>query len=1077
MPTTPAGPNFIPNPVTSPGVFTREIDASGLAQGISNIGAVVVAPFPKGAAFSPTYITSVADLEAKFGVADGVYYGPYTAKQYLLEQGNVTITRVGALTGYKQNSPLMIYAVPGTWTRSPLAISASNTSFLETAAGITDPNQFMTYVTASSTGSLTLTSSILINFTSSQANTTSSFLGTTVLIGSVQTIFTGTTQIYITSSLQGSTASFTQKLAQALAESTLTTSSLSMSYSGNLLITASSAFGVTGNLYLVNPTFTALRAAGGCGTVIYLTSGQVSGSFGSYNGNFTPAGTIGSDPCTQANSGSQPIILAVLADTQNATIASDTLATNGFSASVLSMLTGSTSDNATTNNFSLLLKYTTVAGVTGSYGTYNFSMDPSSTQYITSVFGNNPTAGNPATQVSGQKIEAAYIYKIFSDSISAVISNRPGWKIQAGTEIAQETWSAGSASATTIQSRVGDVLNFTDTYSFTPAIGDSSFGITNAFTPWINSQRISSWTGSSGAASSTRFPLFRLHTRADGTGENTRYKIEISNVKLAGTVSGTNWGTFTLSVRDFNDTPKRPVFLETYQNLTLDPTSANFIARRIGDRYNFILFSGKITEFGTYKNISKLIRVEMTTNNYPVSAVPYGFSAYSTPIDSNYSTFVPRMYYTKASTYASDPGRYASGTVFGPVPVGADATLSALYPTSSTSVGVNNNTNQYFAPLPAFGSATSIGSNVVFDLEIDLSDAGVTAGNSIPSYVTSLEATYVPMRKFVLGFQGGFDGQSPAIPINVGSNIIAGNTQGLNCTTITSAGSIAYSQCIGALSNADEWDFNLIVTPGILSSMHSYVTNLVVSMCESRGDALYIMDNVVFPASNQSVGLVAAAVNEAANYDTSYACTYYPWVKILDANINQYVSVPPSVVLPAVFAASDKVGAEWFAPAGLNRGGITAAIQTLDRVTHAERDTLYDGKVNPIAAFPGQGINVWGQKTLQNANTALNRINVRRLMINLKKFIASTSRFLVFEQNVAVTRNRFLAIVNPYMQSVQQRSGLYAFQVIMDETTNTPDLIDQGILYGKVAIQPARSAEFILIDFILQPTGASFTGA
>jgi phage tail sheath protein FI len=181
--------------------------------------------------------------------------------------------------------------------------------------------------------------------------------------------------------------------------------------------------------------------------------------------------------------------------------------------------------------------------------------------------------------------------------------------------------------------------------------------------------------------------------------------------------------------------------------------------------------------------------------------------------------------------------------------------------------------------------------------------------------------------------------------------------------------------------------------------------------------------------------------------------------------------------MPSIYASSDNSAAEWFAPAGLNRGGITQAVQTLDRLTFQERDTLYAGRVNPIAAFPGQGICVWGQKTLQIKHSALDRINVRRLMIALKKFIASTSKYLVFEQNVADTRNRFLSVVNPYLESVQQRSGLYAYKVVMDATNNTPDIIDNNILYGQIYLQPAKTAEFIVLDFNILPTGATFPGA
>jgi hypothetical protein len=201
---------------------------------------------------------------------------------------------------------------------------------------------------------------------------------------------------------------------------------------------------------------------------------------------------------------------------------------------------------------------------------------------------------------------------------------------------------------------------------------------------------------------------------------------------------------------------------------------------------------------------------------------------------------------------------------------------------------------------------------------------------SIPStYDATNEATYVKMCKSVVGFQGGFDGQSPAIPINVGSDITAGNTQGLNCTNINTAGSVAYKQCVGALGNADEFDINLIVTPGIFHEQHSYVTDLVTDMCEALVIVFYIMDNIVFPSSNQTVGLIDAGIKRCiSTMIGSYVSTYYPWVKILDTNLNKIVSVPPSVVMPAVYAANDNAAAEWFAPAGLNRGGIAQAVSS-----------------------------------------------------------------------------------------------------------------------------------------------------
>jgi Phage tail sheath protein subtilisin-like domain/Phage tail sheath C-terminal domain len=622
-------------------------------------------------------------------------------------------------------------------------------------------------------------------------------------------------------------------------------------------------------------------------------------------------------------------------------------------------------------------------------------------------------------------------------------------------------------------------LKFTDANSYKPTQGDSIYALTNATTPWIVSQAVASVNGSS-----YRFELFQVATLADGSDTNQTYKIEISNVKLAGTVPGSDWGSFTLSVRDFNDTENRPNYLEIFQNLSLDSNSPNFIARKIGDRYNYITNAGKIIEFGTFANLSKYIRIVMTQNNYPESAVPYGFEAMYVPMGGTVEdNIVHTLKYSKASTSTVSPGKFASGFVFGQT-LTADSEIVGLYPTSSAGTFVYENNLQYLAPIPA--NAT-IGRNTGFYLDTDYTEGGVGVSNfissstgainAIPAVLTANESTYVKMRKFVLGFQGGFDGQSPAIAINIGSDIIAGNTQGLNCATISSAGSVAYNQCLGALSNADEFDINLIVMPGIFHSLHSYVAQLGIDLCEQRGDCFYIMDNIVFPNSNQSVDMISAAINDVSTIDSNYVGTYYPWVKILDTNLNKIVSVPPSVLMPSIFASSDNASAEWFAPAGLNRGGIPQAVQVLDRLTQQNRDTLYEGRVNPIASFPGQGIVVWGQKTLQVKASALDRINVRRLLIALKKFIASTSKYLVFEQNTSDTRNRFLSVVNPYLEGVQQRSGLYAFKVVCDASNNTSDIIDNNILYGQIYLQPTKTAEKIVLDFNILPTGATFPGA
>ena len=296
----------------------------------------------------------------------------------------------------------------------------------------------------------------------------------------------------------------------------------------------------------------------------------------------------------------------------------------------------------------------------------------------------------------------------------------------------------------------------------------------------------------------------------------------------------------------------------------------------------------------------------------------------------------------------------------------------------------------------------------------------------------------------------------------------ATNTSGFDCSTALTSGSVAYKKAINAIANPDEYDINMLITPGIIHKHHPVVSNHAIDKVEARADAFYVMD------ASDIDDNVATAVNNIATLDTNYVATYYPWVKMDNPAGNGQVFVPPSVVIGGVIAFTDSVAHEWFAPAGLNRGGLTNVRMTKKKLTHTDRDTLYEGRVNPIASFPGQGVVVFGQKTLQAKPSALDRINVRRLLIRLKKFIASSSRFLVFEQNDSSTRSRFLNIVNPFLESVQSNSGLSAFKVVMDESNNTPDVIDRNQLIGQIFIQPTRTAEFIVLDFSVLPTGAAF---
>lgn len=1047
MPITEGG-RFTPNPrIVSPGVFSRENDVQNVAQGISDIGGVVVAPFAKGAGFSPTLIQSVDDLENQFGVADGTLYGPYTAKQYLQEKGSVTVCRVGALTGYKQKYPWVIWAEKGNWLRNPETMSLNITSSLVSTTGLV----FNTVATGSGTSKFTYTGSI--SFISQSATITvltgSSYYSGATVSGYLSGVLPFTASLPVSYSLQTSAS---------ILASILSSGSLGGVLQNPTFYTTQTPFDTV--IFSSGTQVTVSESFGNCNLQQIHLTGSFSGLTGPYNGTFlSGSGTY--DACTGQWTivSSSYKVLAVLADTQMGGINTN-LEAPGFLGSVQTMSINPSVANDIGVEFDLALSQSSAGG----YGVYHFSLDASNTQYITNVFGNNPVAGNLSKYVSGMKKEAAYLYNIFENDIASIVSDKSHWRVN-GTYMPSGSWT-------------GEPLNFTDQWSLNVLNGDSSYALTNATTPWVLSQKISAWNN----GTSTRYPLFQIATLADGTYTNTEYKIEISNVKLAGTVAGSDYGSFTLTVRKFSDTDKKVVILEQFNNLNLDPTSANFVARRIGDRYNYITFNGKIIEYGTYDNLSRYIRIIMSPNPYPNTAVPYGFKAYTVPFNGALGYHCNPIAYTKASIYGLFPGKYPSGIDFNGPPSGADSELTNLYPTSSLGEYHYQDNLEYFAPIP---SGAGIGLNTDFALDDDLTISNgigtgsyISGSTAIPSVYTDAvtESTYVKMRKFVFGFQGGFDGQSPAIPLNIGTDISPANTQGLNCTNSTTAGSVAYKQCISALGNADEYDINLIVTPGIIHELHSYVTNLVVEMCENRGDCFYIMD-LYLDDLVPSNGQITSVVNLASDFDTSYACSYYPWVKIKDTNTNQLVTVPPSVVMPGVFAANDRVAAEWYAPAGLQRGGITVAKQVTDRTTHAERDVLYEGRINAIAAFPGQGISAWGQKTLQVADSPLNRINVRRLLIEIKKFFASTGKYFVFEQNTASTRNKFLAIVNPYLESVQQRSGLYAFQVVMDDSNNTSDIIDQNILYGKIYLKPTKTSEFLVFDFDITPTGASFPTA
>ena len=431
-----------------------------------------------------------------------------------------------------------------------------------------------------------------------------------------------------------------------------------------------------------------------------------------------------------------------------------------------------------------------------------------------------------------------------------------------------------------------------------------------------------------------------------GSADNIRW--EISSVN-------TSSGEFSLLIRRGNDTANQKAILETYNNLSMDPTAPNYVSKAIGDTYYSVEQDG--TDFyvktnGNYVNRSSYVYVSAV--NTPT---PNYFDNDGQPKD-NYTGSLPQV---------------GSGSF-------TDATGKNVYP----------------------------GSNAALYNE----------------------------------------------------NIAANNTQGIQAANYTSS--------IDLLSNKDDYQFNVISAPGLIASLYPVATNKLVTLAQSRTDCIAVIDLVPY---NSTIGTITG---QASGYDSSYAATYWPWLQTVDAGTGQTVWAPASTYIPGVYAFTDASSDPWFAPAGLIRGALGSVIRAERKLTSGNRDTLYEANVNPIATFPGSGVVVFGQKTLQKRASALDRVNVRRLLIALKSYIVQVSDNLVFEQNTNATRNAFLAQVNPYLESVQQRQGLYAFKVVMDASNNTPDVIDRNELVGQIYLQPTKTAEFIILDFNVLPTGATF---
>jgi hypothetical protein len=497
--------------------------------------------------------------------------------------------------------------------------------------------------------------------------------------------------------------------------------------------------------------------------------------------------------------------------------------------------------------------------------------------------------------------------------------------------------------------------NITFTYIGTNGlVGNSQYIVsgstTTFFTGGANSEVFVLETLSEGEMMNSSGSLYTNGTLENGTTDNFRWQIVSPNI---------NNGTFTLIVRQGNDSTNSPSILETWSNLSLDPFASNYIERVIGNSYESVQSDNGeyyVKLNGEYRNQSRYIRVKQVNLTTP--------------------------------EYFDNTGN--------PKP-------------------------QYTGSIP-------------------ISSLGVFEGASGKNTPTGTSGSYY-------------------------ENISNSNIQGLIAND--------YTESISLLANKDAYNYNLITIPGLIADgtnfpLHIPVITQLLSTIQSRGDAMAVLDLVGYNSP------IIPVTSNALTYDTSYAAAYWPWVQTIDPNSGRQAWVPASTMIPGVYAFNDNIAEPWFAPAGVNRGVMSTVIRAERNLTQGNRDLLYENNVNSIATFPNAGVVVFGQKTLQKKRSALDRVNVRRLLIELKNFISQVADTLVFEQNTVTTRSNFLSQVNPYLSSIQQRQGLTAFRVIMDESNNTPTTIDNNQLIGQIYLQPTKTVEFIVLDFNVLPTGATF---
>jgi hypothetical protein len=555
------------------------------------------------------------------------------------------------------------------------------------------------------------------------------------------------------------------------------------------------------------------------------------------------------------------------------------------------------------------------------------------------------------------------------------------------------------------------------------------------------------------------FKLFRFVTISDGNAANEQFKVSIVNIKP-------DTKEFDVLIRGFYDTDAQPQVLESFSRCTMDPTSNNFIARRIG------------TTDGVYNSKSVYVLVELDTEEDTSDAFPAGFMGY--PIrdyqsNGNTTALSPDLTYKTAYGAFENKRKYYLG-LSNTLGIDADFFDYKGQPSNLSYDQWTGVTNGFHMDIDA--SAATINNEIV------LFDTGDSEFKTESGLVNgSYEKIY--SRKFTLAPYGGFDGWDiyrtrrsnlDSFLVN-GAKGVAGRTSGAfayktlsNGDTGINSDYYAFLEAILTFQNPEAVNINVFATPGIDNVDNTNLIESTIEMIEEeRADSLYIMTTP--DTSNGDIMSTEDVVDLLdGQFDSNYSCTYWPWVQINDAENNVLMYIPPTRDVVRNIALTDNISFPWFATAGIQRGDVDA-IKARKKLTLAERDNLYENRINPIATFTSDGIKIWGNKTLQVKESALNRINVRRLLLQARKLISAVSIRLLFEQNDSIVRNQFLSLVNPILENIRSERGLTDFRVVL---SSSPEDIDRNQLTGQIFLKPTRALEFIKLEFTVMNTGASF---